>query len=774
LFWGRIRLCRGQCEIFDDRAGKVAISTSKRWVTPAGIIPVIIASALFVVFAQMLPAIAAGDVLRFVWAWVPSLGVNVSFVIDGLSLLFALLITGIGALVMLYSAKYLAGHPQQARFSLLLTSFMLAMLGVVLADNLLALFVFWELTTVTSYLLIGFSHAAGKSRRSALQALLVTGTGGLALLAAIVLIGNVAGTFELSEIRAQAGVLTQSALYLPILILVLLAAFTKSAQMPFHFWLPNAMAAPTPVSAYLHSATMVKAGVYLMARTHPSLSGTDIWLWTLTIAGAVTMVFASLMALRQTDLKQALAYTTLMALGALTLLLANDTSYAITAMVTFLLVHSLYKASLFLVVGILDHQTGTRDTDKLFGLGRAMPVTATAAALAALSMAGIPPFLGFIAKELSYAGAEGVASSPVFVAGAVLIASALMFAIAGIVAYRPFFSREGTPLKNVVEARWPMLLGPVILASLGAILGIFPEIASTYVVKPTVASILGSPEKAKELHLWAGVNLALFLSLATFALGFAIYAAKAKLRAALIWAVDHSPSFDRGWDNLLAWVASGSKWQTRVIQTGQLRRYILVTFGTALIAFAGTILAKGSYVMPQVWPEVTAADWLVVTLVLLGTILTVWTQSRITAIAGLGVVGIGNAMVFIMYSAPDVAITQLLVETLVVVLFAAAALRLPRLGSEPLRKRGLDAALAVAMGVTITVIMLMVTTGPIDRSLTDFFDMASYTQAYGQNIVNVILVDFRALDTFGEITVVLVAAISILALLRSSPEKDKP
>lgn len=752
----------------------MAHSTNKSWFTPAGIIPVVIASALFVMFAQMLPVIGAGDTLRFVWSWVPSLGVNVSFVIDGLSLLFALLITGIGALVMLYSAKYLAGHDQQARFSLLLTSFMLAMLGVVLADNLLALFVFWELTTVTSYLLIGFSHAAGKSRRSALQALLVTGTGGLALLAAIVLIGNVAGTFELSEIRAQAGVLTQSALYLPILILVLLAAFTKSAQMPFHFWLPNAMAAPTPVSAYLHSATMVKAGIYLMARTHPSLSGTDVWLWTLTIAGAVTMVFASLMALRQTDLKQALAYTTLMALGALTLLLANDSGYAITAMVTFLLVHSLYKAALFLVVGILDHQTGTRDTDKLFGLGRAMPITATAAALAALSMAGIPPFLGFIAKELSYAGAEGVASSPIFVAGAVLIASALMFAIAGIVAYRPFFSREGAPLHNVVEARWPMLAGPVVLASLGLLLGIFPAIAATYIVKPTVAAILGSPDQAKTLQLWAGVNLALMLSLATFVLGFLIYMAKARLRAALVWAVAHSPSFDRGWDNLLAWVAAGAKWQTRVIQTGQLRRYILLTFVTTLIAFAGTIWAKGTQVMPQAWPAVTAADWLVFTLVLLGTGLTVWTQSRITAIAGLGVVGIGIAMVFIMYSAPDVAITQLLVETLVVVLFAAAALRLPSLGAEPLRGRWLDAALALAMGVTVTMILLMVTTGPIDRSLTDFFDMASYPQAYGQNIVNVILVDFRALDTFGEITVVLVAAISILALLRSSPEKDKP
>ncbi|MEJ8560740.1 proton-conducting transporter membrane subunit [Yoonia sp. GPGPB17] len=346
-------------------------STPTRWMTPAGLIPVAIAGSLFIWFAQMIPVIGGGDTLRYVWEWVPSLGVNVSIYIDGLSLTFALLITGIGALVMLYSARYLAGHVHQARFSLYLTSFMLAMIGLVVSDNLLALFVFWELTTITSYLLIGFSHDTAKARRSALQALLMTGVGGLALLAGIILIGTTAGTFEMSEINAMDGALKDSVMYLPIVLLVLAGAFTKSAQIPFHFWLPNAMAAPTPVSAYLHSATMVKAGVYLMARTHPSLAGTDFWLWTLTIFGAITMVFASVMALRQTDLKLALAYTTLMALGALTLLLGNESGYTITAAATFLIVHSLYKAALFLVVGILDAQTGTRDANSLFGLARA-------------------------------------------------------------------------------------------------------------------------------------------------------------------------------------------------------------------------------------------------------------------------------------------------------------------------------------------------------------------------------------------------------------------
>ena len=750
------------------------ISSSTRWITLAGLTPVAIASALFVWFVQMIPVIAAGDTLRIVWEWVPSLGVNLSFYVDGLSLTFALLISGIGALVMLYSAKYLAGHLHQARFSLFLTSFMLAMLGVVLSDNLLGLFVFWELTTITSYLLIGFNHDAIKSRRSALQALLVTGCGGLALLAGIILIGTTAGTFELSEIRAMPGVLTQSAMYLPILMLVLLAAFTKSAQMPFHFWLPNAMAAPTPVSAYLHSATMVKAGIYLIARTHPSLSGTDAWLWTLTIAGAITMVFASVMALRQTDLKLALAYTTLMALGALTLLLANDSGYTITAAVTFLIVHSLYKAALFLVVGILDHQTGTREANKLFGMARAMPITAAAAAIAAFSMAGFPPFLGFIGKELKYAGALAVASEPILVAGAFLIASALMVAIAGIVSFRPFWSKSGAPIPNVTEAPWPMLVGPVVLAVLGALFGVFPDVLATALVNPTVEAILGPAVPPKPLVLWAGVNLPLFLSIGTFALGFTIYAQKLKIRAALITMVDRGPSFDSGWDKLLAAVLAGAKWQTRVLQTGVLRRYMFITFATALVTLAVTLWMRATSIPAISMPDVSVWDWLVFGLVLLGAGLTVVTSSRITAIAGLGVVGIGMAMIFILYSAPDVAITQLLVETLVVVLFAAAALRLPRLKPEPLRGRALDATVALGLGGVTTIILLMVTAGPIDRELTTFFETASWPQAFGQNIVNVILVDFRALDTFGEIAVVLIAAISIFALLRSKPEEDKP
>ena len=749
-------------------AGHSEMTDTGPWARPAGLIPPLLAAGLFLYFLRMVPAISDGIALRWAWEWVPSLGIAQSFLVDGLSLTFALLITGIGALVFLYASKYLQGHVHFARFMLFLVMFMLSMLGLVLADNLLTLFVFWELTTITSYLLIGFDHATAKGRRSALQALLLTGTGGLALLAGFILIGSVAGTFELSEIRAQGGVLIESALYLPILILVLAGTFTKSAQFPLHFWLPNAMAAPTPVSAYLHSATMVKAGVYLMARMHPNLGGTDVWLWTLTIAGAVTAVFASIMALKQTDLKQALAYTTLMALGTLTLFLAADVGYAITAVMTFLVVHSLYKAALFLVVGIIDHATGTRDVNALGGLARAMPVTAVAAGVAALSMAGLPPFIGFIGKEIKYAGALAVGSEPALVAVAVLVSNALMLAVAGVVSFSPFWRRKhlAEPL-NAHEAPWQMLAGPVILAALGALFGIFPELLASSVVQPGVLAILGPEAKPAELKLWAGINLPLILSLVTFVLGWLFYYYRRGLRASLAALGDRLPVFDNGWDNLLDGLKALAGWQTRLVQGGLLRRYLFVTFATLFVSVGGTILLKAG-AFPQLdWPDLLVKHWVVIGLVVAGALLTLTTSSRIAAIAGLGAVGIGVALIFIIFGAPDVAITQLLVETLVVVLFAVAALKLPRLDPDGRKThRPLDALLALGIGAVVTVVMLMVTDGPIDRRLTDYFEVTSWPEAYGRNIVNVILVDFRALDTFGEIAVVVIAALGAFALLK--------
>lgn len=739
-----------------------------------GLVPAAISAALFVAFLSAIPAVAAGEVLRLVIDWVPSLGIALSFTLDGLALTFSLLISGIGTMVFLYSNTYLAGHPQFARFALFLFSFMLAMLGLVLADNLIALFVFWELTTITSYLLIGFGHETTKGRRSALQALFVTGAGALAMLAGFILLGNAAGSFELSEIVQRGEEIAAHPHYVAILVLILLGAFTKSAQVPFHFWLPNAMAAPTPVSAFLHSATMVKAGVYLMARLHPALADTAAWAWSLTIAGALTAVLASVLAMRQTDLKQALAYTTLMALGTLTLLLGQSHGYAMTAFATFLIVHSLYKAALFLVVGCIDHEAGTREVDTLGGLGRLMPVTAIAAALAALSMAGLPPFIGYIGKELIYAGSIRADTSVIFVTGAALAANALMFAVAGVVAIKPFWrAAPGALPKSPHEAPWTMLAGPVILAVLGTLFGIAPGLIQNTLIAPTVASLTLDVTETKELKLWAGVNMPLFLSLGTFALGAALYLLYRPVRDALARADAATPTMDVWWDDFLAGLKGLAAWQTRILQNGVLRRYIYTIFATILAVMAVTMVVRPLGVGLPDLADVTAKNIALVALVIAGTVLTTMTSSRITAMAALGVVGIGIAIIFIVFSAPDVAITQLMVETLIVVLVAIALLRLPTLDSAKADWRPGDAALAVGVGTVVTVTLLAVTQIPIDRRLTDYFEVTSFPEAFGRNIVNVILVDFRALDTFGEIAVVVIAALSAYALLRTTSRRGK-
>lgn len=736
-----------------------------------GVVPVLFAGALFVYFASLVPTIAAAEMIRVTIPWIPSLGIELAFLVDGLSLTFSLLISGIGTLVLLYSNTYLAGHPQYARFALFLTAFMVSMLGLVLADDLILLFVFWELTTLTSYMLIGFSHETEKSRRNALQALFVTGAGGLAFLAGLILLAAASGTTSISGIIAQGGALKEHAMYLPILILLLAGTFTKSAQVPFHFWLPNAMAAPTPVSAFLHSATMVKAGVYVMARMHPAMSGTDVWLWTLTILGAVTAVFASLLALRQTDLKLALAYTTLMALGTLTLFLGQESGYAMTAFATFLIVHSLYKASLFLVVGCIDLSTGTRETDQLGGLGRLMPITAAAAALAALSMAGFPPFLGFIGKELKYAGAIALVSEPLFVAGAALLSNALMFAVAGVVAFRPFWQGSVSSTQSPSEAPWQMWAGPIILASLGAIFGIYPDLLQVALINPTVISLTGEVGEAKELKLWAGVNTPLFLSIATFVLGLLFYWRHVQLRAMLERSFQSIPNLDNGWDGFLDGLKSVAKWQTRIVQNGKLSSYL---FGTFLTIAAGILLTLVYTGMPKIAVDLSDVEWKHTSIALLtiaGAILALVTNSRIAGIAALGVVGIGIALIFIVYSAPDVAITQLLVETLVVVLVAVVMLRLPSLPKTEFRLN--HALLSVAVGASVSLILIAVVSSPLDLRLTDYFEATSWPEAYGRNIVNVILVDFRALDTFGEIAVVVIAALSAYALLRTTRKGDQ-
>ena len=741
-------------------------------------VAVAVAVVFSVGFASQLPTVAAGQNVVIKLPWIPSLDIDLAFRLDGLSLLFALLISTIGVLVMLYASSYLRHHQDRSRLQILLLAFMLSMLGLVTADHVIVLFVFWELTTVTSFLLVGFDHERPAARRSALQALLVTGAGGLALLVGLILLAETAGSYLLSEILATGPALTASPHYLAILTLVLIGAFTKSAQFPFHFWLPNAMAAPTPVSAYLHSATMVKAGIYLMARLQPALGGTEAWFYTLTIAGAATALWASLMALRQTDLKLMLAWTTVMALGTLTMFLGSDQRIAVLAAMTFLIVHAFYKCALFLVIGNVDHGTGTRDIRKLGGLARAMPITALIASAAGLSMAGFPPFLGFIGKELKYEGALAIAGEPFLIAGAAVAANAMMVAVALMIVIHVFLKRrpDGTEpyAHQPHEASVAMWLGPMLLAAGGLIAGIFPELISKTVIEPAVVGILQQPTTIK-LSLWHGINVPLMLSVFTTMIGLVLFWQSKRVRMAIDGLVSALPIVgDRAYDACMKAVQRIATVVTTRLQTGVLGHYLTTVFLVIVIGGGASLFASGwSIDLAEVSP-VPSLAWVVAFVMAAATAVVVVSTSRLLAICALGLVGIGVALIFLMFSAIDVAITQLMVETLFVVLVAIVLLRLPGFAglAHPGRFGSFrDAAIAIGAGLVVALVTIGVALTPIDLEIPRFFEENSYTEAYGRNIVNVILVDFRALDTLGEIAVVATAALAVIALLKVRPSK---
>lgn len=725
--------------------------------------------ALAVYFGSLVPAIGAGAALRASYAWVPSLGVNLSFVLDGLSLMFALLITGIGALVMVYAGGYLAGDAQLGRFYAIILLFMAAMLGLVLADNLLTLFLFWELTSVSSYLLIGFKHSYEKARKAALQALLVTSMGGLALLAGAVLLGQVGGSYEISALATQASVVKSSPLYGWILALVCLGAFTKSAQFPFHFWLPGAMEAPAPVSSYLHSATMVKAGVYLLARMNPVLGGTTAWQTTLSVVGAVTLLVGAWLALQQVDLKRLLAHTTVAALGMLVLLIGVGTTYALTAAMMFLLAHALYKGALFMASGAIDHETGLRDVTALSGLQRAMPILGVASGLGALSMAGVPPFSGFVGKELAYAALLGSPIWAVPLISVAVAANVCMGVVAGLVWLQPFFGPPAATPKPAHEPPLSLWLGPVVLAGIGLVAGLLPGLAQLLVLPAAIAAN-GAPYQYT-IKLWPGVNLALGLSVATIVASAALYRASSRVRNAaqrigrlVRWRP--AQGYTQAFDGALRF----ANWQTRLLQSGFLRVYTFIILVVLIGAVGYTFFRFAAPLVLPALGDVRLYEWMLALAILIGAAVMVQARSRLEAIAGLGVVGYGVALIFLIYSGPDLAMTQFAVETLSVILFVLVLYRLPRFARlSPTRVRLRDATVALAGGSLMTVIVLATTATPMQPQLARFFAENSATAAYGRNIVNVILVDFRGFDTFGEITVLATAAIGVYALLVLRP-----
>jgi multicomponent Na+:H+ antiporter subunit A len=734
-----------------------------------GWISSIIPLGLFAALLYFVPQVTVGNVFQIQLDWIPSLGIALSIAIDGLSLLFALIICFVGFFVTLYAADYLPKKAAAGKFFVYLHSFLLSMLGLVMADNLLAMFVFWELTTIISYLLIGFECELETARRNARQALLVTGAGGLALLIGFLLLGSISNTYDLSRITLQAAAIKTDPLYMVVLTMVFIGAFTKSAQVPFHFWLPNAMSAPTPISAFLHSATMVKAGIYLLARLHPILGGTFAWMGTLVVTGGITALVGSVLAMKASDLKRILAFTTMMALGILTMFLGGKTTPALTAAMTFLMVHSLYKSSLFLVVGIIDHQTGTRKINHLGGLLKAMPITACAAATAALSMAGFPLFLGFIGKEIMYKGALTEEWFPFFATSAALLANALMTAVAGIIIIKPFLGTLQKSPRLPREAPWTMWLGPVFMGGLGLVFGIIPDWIGNWLIKPAVRAFHPSMENI-QLKLFHGINEPLLLSIATLSLGALFYLLKQPLRQTIDYVLRQIPiRFEHLYTGGLEGIAKIARMQNRILQNGSLHRYLSIIIASVILG-VGLPFVFGYIPFDFVrYPYPSLSAWLLGGIIVVAVAAVVATKTRLLAICSLGVVGAGIAMLFLINGAPDVALTQLLVETLTVIIVSLVLLRLPRLSA---RRPKLSAGkiwngiLAIAMGALITALIQAVNQTDLQRSLTDFFEANSYIAAHGRNIVNVILVDFRSLDTLGEITVVALAGLASYGLIR--------
>jgi multicomponent Na+:H+ antiporter subunit A len=721
------------------------------------------------------PGVSQGEVFQVEWAWVPSLDIYLRFRLDGLSLLFCLIVTMAGFFVSLYASSYMAGKQHLNRFFVYLHGFMIAMLGIVTADNLLLLFVFWEATTILSYLLIGFEHENNTAREHARQAILVTGAGGLFLLFGILLLKTAGGSMTLSQWVLSGDEIRNHGLYPAIFICILVGAVTKSAQIPFHFWLPNAMSAPTPISAFLHAATMVKAGIYLLMRFHPLLGGTSLWMGTLVLLGGTTAVWGAVQALAPCDLKRILAYTTMMALGILTLFLGGQTVLSLTAATTFLMVHALYKASLFLAVGSIDHQTGTRDLRNLGGLLKAMPLTAVAVAAATLSMAGFPLFFGFIGKEIMYKGALAEEMFPVFATTATLAANALMTAVAAIIVIAPFLGRRPLMMARICEVPWTMRLGPAIMGGIGVLFGIIPEWVSEYLIQPAVFAYHPAREEIR-MTVFHGFNLPLLLSMITLATGGLIYWQRIRLRSLIQTGLERLWITTPGiYQSILDLFLKSAGWFTRTFQNGSLHTYISIILMAlaAIVGWAWFIHIPSVFMIPGL-----NDDWLGAGLcgfILLASGVVVTARQRLAAIGGLGGVGAGVALIFLIFGAPDIALTQLLVETLTVVIVSMVLFRLPPIDAVRKRARArnlFNAVLSLGIGLLVTTVLMGVLTVPLDRSLTDFFEDHSYIAAHGRNIVNVILVDFRSLDTLGEICVVVLAAWAGVALMRSR-KKEK-
>ncbi|MBU2927601.1 putative monovalent cation/H+ antiporter subunit A [Winogradskyella psychrotolerans] len=723
---------------------------------------------LFIYFLQFAGRISNGEIISQTYAWVPSLGIDFGLTLDGLSLIFCLMITGIGFLVFAYTAAYLKGHHYLDRFYGYLGIFMAAMLGVVLSDNVISLFTFWELTSISSFFLIGFNNNEEASRKSAVLALAITGMGGLLLFAGVVILGNVVGTYSISEMLSSKEFIANSPQYTLIVALIFGAAFTKSAQFPFHFWLPGAMKAPTPVSTYLHSATMVKAGVYLLMRFTPILGSTEFWNSTLIIVGSITMLYAAIHTLFRTDLKGILAYSTISALGILVFLIGLGTEAALLAACVFILVHALYKATLFLITGIIDHETGTRDVTVLSGLRKVLFPVAIAGFLAAISNAGIPPSFGFLGKDLIYEATLHFGNSAILLTVLAIITNILLLYAGFLAGIKPFTGKLPHTFSKVHLPSFLMWTPPLILAILGILIGVFPSIIQGSLIQPAV-NALGETGSAVELKLWHGFNTILALSATTIGIGLLFYffiKPSVKIEAAIKKLEYLSPkTMIEGFG-----IAFGhfSKIWTTFFQNGFLRHYVSTIILFLVLVMGYTLINNTNYVLNfSSLTQLTIYEVITVIIMIGGILYTVFSKSRLAAVAAMGVVGLTISLIFVYYSAPDLAMTQFAIDTLTVILFVLVLYRLPKyLKLSNYKSRIKDGILSITFGTLITILALEVLNEPQNSEISEFYAANAYLLAKGKNVVNVILVDFRGIDTFMEITVLTIAAIGVFGLLK--------
>ncbi|MGA9444112.1 MAG: monovalent cation/H+ antiporter subunit A [Methyloceanibacter sp.] len=724
-------------------------------------------TALLLVLSQA-PAVYDGEVVTWSVPWLPAIGLSFSFFLDGLGLFFASLILGIGLLIIIYARYYLSSKDSLSLLYFYLLLFQGAMVGIVLSDNILLLIVFWELTSLTSFLLIGYWRHLPESRQGARMALVVTGSGGLTLIAGMLIMGHIAGSYEITEILQRGEAVRASPLFLPALLLILLGAFTKSAQFPFHFWLPHAMAAPTPVSAYLHSATMVKAGLFLMARLWPVFSPADAWFLIVAPVGLITMLIGAWIALFRNDLKALLAYSTVSHLGLTTMLLGFATPMAAVAAVFHILNHATFKAALFMSAGIIDHETGTRDIRRLGGLMTLMPITATLAFIAAASMAGIPFFNGFLSKEMmleeashtAYAGHPWVFPALVTLASLISAAYSYRFAISTFLG--PV--RDDYP-KKPHDPPVGMWLPVAILAALVIAIGLFPAQTVGAIVERTALAVVGRPLPEYHLALWHGFTPAVLMSVIALvggALLFRSYDAANRLR--LVFAgIDAKSIFDAAISGLVR----GARSFIGATHNGSFPRYAGIILVTILAVGAAAYFSAPHEtgtraVIPASIPATAA--WVV--LASLCVSLLFWHQNRLLSLVMTSGVGLIAALFFLQFSAPDLSLTQISVDIVTTILLLLALNLLPQTSPKEITtggrfSRGL---LAAAVGLGVAALAYAIMTRDF-QTISDYYLAEAKPGGGGTNVVNVILVDFRGFDTYGEIIVLGIAAITIFALL---------